>query len=135
MRLAALVVLFVCACDGVEEPPQNAEPIARVVVPQLWPAGEPALIDPTLSEDPDGDALSFSATFGDGTAQAVGDDVFEHVYGTPGSFAVEIIATDGEAETRVESRVVVVGDDAEACSCETPCLEDGICVEGACVLF
>lgn len=120
----------------IEEMALNQPPVARLVVPQLWPAGEPAAIDGALSEDPEGAPLRFRATFGDGTADAEGAGSFEHVFAEPGSYAVELLASDEQGlDARVQARVVVIGDELEECTCELPCVDGSRCAAGVCLLF
>lgn len=114
----------------------NLPPAARMVLPQLWPAGEPAAFDSTFSEDPEGGPLRFRITFGDGTPDAEGTAVLEHVFQTPASYGVELTVTDeGGLDARVQGQLVVVGDELEACSCALPCLEAAVCAGGVCRLF
>lgn len=135
---AVLLVGFVVAgCPRpIEELALNEPPVARLLLPQLWPAGEPAAFDPLLSEDPEGAPLSFHMTYGDGTAEAQGVGVLEHVFAVPAAYAVELTATDDQGQdARVQAQVVVVGDELEECTCELPCLDGATCVAGVCTRF
>lgn len=120
----------------IDELDVNLPPAARLVLPQLWPAGEPAAFDPTFSEDPEGGPLRFRITFGDGTPDAEGAAVLEHVYQTPASYGVELTVTDEDMlDVRVQGQIVVVGDELEPCSCELPCLEAAVCAGEVCRQF
>lgn len=130
-----LAVLAACP-RPIDELGVNLAPVARVVAPQLWPAGEPASLDPTFSEDPEGGPLRFRATFGDGTPDAESGGALEHVYAAPASYGVELVATDEQGrDERVQVQVVVIGDALEPCTCDLPCVDDALCVEGICRSF
>lgn len=133
--LASLGLLPACP-RPIEELELNQPPVARLVWPQLWPAGEPASFDPTLSEDPEGGPITFRIGFGDGSADAGGAGALGHVYAEPATFAVELVATDEEGrDARVQGSIVIVGDEREECSCELPCLDGALCVSGVCTRF
>ncbi len=62
------------------------------------------------STDPDGDALTYRWTFGDGspaTAQAAP----EHVYATPGTYSATLTVDDGRGETATDTVTITVGND------------------------
>lgn len=133
--IAALALAGACP-RPIDELGVNLAPIARVVVPQLWPAGEPAAFDPSFSEDPEGGPLRFRMTFGDGTPDAEGAGVLEHVFAAPATYGVELVATDEQGlDERVQAHIVVIGDELEACTCELPCVDDARCVAGVCQVF
>jgi hypothetical protein len=137
-RVALLALVSAGAC--VPEPGEldvNEAPVARVVVPQLWPASVPATIDGRFSGDDDGDPLRFVVDWGDGTPAAEDDDgVAQHAYGAPGTFALELLVEDpGALSSRVQASVVIVGDDDSGCSCELGCFDDAVCTTGGCLLF
>lgn len=139
-RLVLAVTLLAPLAAGcprpIDELGVNLPPAARLVLPQLWPAGEPAAFDPTFSDDPEGGPLRFRMTFGDGTPDAEGASVLEHVYQTPASYGVELTVTDDEGlDTRVQGQIVVVGDELGPCTCELPCLEDAVCAGDVCRQF
>jgi hypothetical protein len=134
------IALAAAALACVPEPAEldvNVAPVARVVVPQLWPASVPATIDGSLSDDDDGDPLRFVVDWGDGTPAAEDDDgIAQHVYGAPGTFALELVVEDPAAlSSRVQASVVIVGDDDSGCSCELGCFDDAVCTTGGCLLF
>ncbi len=134
---AVLVLLGVGACPReLHELGVNLAPVARVVAPQLWPAGEPVSFDPSYSEDPEGGPLRFRVTFGDGTPDAEGGGIVEHVYAAPATYGVELVATDEQGlDERVRTQVVIIGDALEACTCELPCAESALCVGDTCRTF
>ncbi|MBI1944051.1 MAG: PKD domain-containing protein [Deltaproteobacteria bacterium] len=137
LLLAAALLPLVGACPRpIDELPVNLPPTARLVWPQLWPAGEPALFDPTFSEDAEGGPLRYRMTYGDGTPDAEGAGTLEHVYQAPASYGVELTVTDEQGlDARVQGQIVVVGDDLEPCSCALPCLDDAVCAAELCLLF
>jgi hypothetical protein len=116
----------------------NLAPIARVVGAQVARVGEPARFDASASDDEDGVVIAFSASFGDGAGLVSGDDdgVFEHVFAAPGRFTIRIEAEDDVgAVTAVTLETVVVEGGLEACACDAPCLDAGVCtVDAACVV-
>lgn len=121
-----------------EPPPPNQAPVARVVVPQLWPAGEPMAIDGSLSADPDDEPLAYRATWGDGTPAVNSvEPLFAHTFDAAGSFAVELAVKDGAgAEALVQVQVVIIdAGEPAACTCEVGCADDGICTTRGCLLF
>jgi PKD repeat protein len=63
--------------------------------------------DGSGSSDPDGDALSFSWSFGDGQ-QASGAQA-SHTYGTSGIFTATLIVSDGKGGTASYSTAITVG--------------------------
>lgn len=116
----------------------NTAPTARVIGAQLARVGEPARYDASASDDDDGVVVAWSASFGDG-AGLVGDDddgVFEHVFAAPGRFTVRIEAEDGVgAVGTVTLETVVVDGELEACGCDAPCLDTGVCtLDATCVV-
>jgi hypothetical protein len=104
----------------------NLAPIARVVGAQVARVGEPARFDASASDDEDGVVI------------VSGDDdgVFEHVFAAPGRFTIRIEAEDDVgAVTAVTLETVVVEGGLEACACDAPCLDAGVCtVDAACVV-
>ena len=114
----------------------NHGPVARVIVPQLWPVSVPVTIDGSLSDDEDGDPLRFVVDWGDGTAAAQDDDgIAQHAYEAPGTFALELVVEDGAVPSRVQASVVIVGDDDSGCTCELGCFDDAVCTDRGCLLF
>lgn len=138
--------LALCGCALDPPPPANANhaPTARLVLPQITVAGEPAAIDATASSDDDvidgqadQETLAFVFSFGDATPEA--DDVdgaFAHAWAAAGTFTLSVKVTDAHAlEAKAEATIVVVDGAAEDCSCAAPCLDEGICSARGCLLF
>jgi len=68
-----------------------------------------ATFDAGASRDPDGDRLSFSWTFGDGTDPVTTDENSTiHVFLSPGAYTVLLTVSDGNA-TNTSLRTVQVG--------------------------
>ncbi len=137
LRLA-IVALAMAGCAPPPVPlEENHAPLARVIVPQLWPVGVAATIDGSPSSDEDGDPLRFVIQWGDGgPAVADGDGVVEHAYAAPGTFALELLVTDAAAlESRVPASIVIIGDGDSGCSCDTGCPEGAVCTERGCLRF
>jgi hypothetical protein len=137
LALTLALVLAACEPPPPGDLPANHAPVARLLVPQLWPAAAPVVADARLSDDADGDALRFTMLWGDGTPAAEDDDgLLEHTYAAPGTFAVELTVTDEDGiPSRVQASVVVVGDDDALCSCELGCFDDAVCTARGCLLF
>lgn len=140
-RLLLGLGLSLGLATGCPPPPDplevNHAPVARVVLPQLWPASEPVVVDGTLSSDEDGDALRFAVDWGDGTPSAADEDgVVEHSYAAPSTYAVQLTVEDeGGVPTSVQASVVVVGDDDAGCTCDLGCFDDAVCTADGCLIF
>jgi hypothetical protein len=135
-RLAAAVaaVGFIVGCEpapaDIVDTVDNTAPVTRVVGAQLARIGEPARYNATASDDVDGVIVAFSASFGDGAGLVSGDEdgLFEHVFAAPGRFTVRIEAEDDlGALAAVALETVVVDGEVEACGCDAPCLDAGLC--------
>ncbi len=139
LALAGLAALaFAGAC--VESPgglDVDHAPVARVIVPQLWPASEPVTADGSLSDDIDGDALQFRVDWGDGTPEAQDDDgIAQHTFEAPGTYSLALTVEDPDGvPAAVQAQVVLVGDDGSGCSCELGCFDDAVCTQRGCLLF
>jgi hypothetical protein len=71
----------------------NDAPVARIDGPTTGMKKKPLVFSATGSTDPDGDALTFSRSFGDGTPAAAGPSV-THEYGDWGRYTVTLTARD-----------------------------------------
>jgi glucose/arabinose dehydrogenase len=87
----------------------NRQPVAALAASRL---GGPAPLTVTLSaegsQDPDGDPLSFSWDFGDGTAPAAGPARVDHVFAARGPYAPRVTVSDprgGQASARIRLQV------------------------------
>jgi PKD repeat protein len=84
----------------------NTPPVANAGGPYSGVAGQPVAFDGNGSRDPDGDALTFAWTFGDG-GSATGATPF-HTFGSPGQFTVALTVSDGKGGTHTASTVATI---------------------------
>ncbi|HEX2022027.1 MAG TPA: PKD domain-containing protein [Candidatus Thermoplasmatota archaeon] len=80
----------------------NAPPLASFTDSAEWLQ---ARFDASGSKDPDGDALTFSWSFGDGTTGA--GAVVDRAYAAPGSYLVRVVVSDGRAVSEASRTVAV----------------------------
>jgi probable HAF family extracellular repeat protein len=85
---------------------RNRAPIARVAGPPAAFEGTAVTFDGTTSSDPDGDALTYAWTFGDG-GSAIGPTP-THTYADNGPFPVTLTVTDAKGATGTTSVIVAV---------------------------
>ena len=84
----------------------NAAPVAQAsATPTMGGAGLRVQFSPAGSFDPDGDDLSYSWAFGDGTRSDARAPV--HAYDSPGVYDAELVVSDGVLTTRIEVAVTV----------------------------
>jgi hypothetical protein len=133
-----VVVAALTACDppvdGIVDD-DNEPPVARLVGPQIARVSEPARFDASSSDDVDGQVTGLSLVFSDGTptAEDIAGGVFDHIFEAPGRVVVRVEAEDDDfAVTIAEVEVVVIDGAIEACSCDAPCLDAGVCAETTC---
>lgn len=74
----------------------NRPPVAIAGAAALGHEGSPVAFDGRASFDPDGDALTFSWTFGDGAAGSGVGPTPSHVYADDGTYTVTLTVSDGE---------------------------------------
>ncbi len=89
-------------------PPANRPPTAKAGPDRTAKVGEAVAFDGSGSHDPDGHALSFTWTFGDGSAAANGVTA-SHAYASPGRYVVTLVVSDG-ALVATDTAVVTVTD-------------------------
>ena len=77
--------------------PPNSAPTADAGGPYAAEEGSPILFNGVLSSDPDGDALSFAWTFGDG-GEGTGAEA-SHVYLDQGAYPVSLLVSDPDGLT------------------------------------
>ena len=89
---------------GCPQPPApavtNRPPVCRLTAPAQAQVGEAVPLDASASSDPDGDALSYSWDFGDGTPPA--KTTFAratHNYARVGNYTARVVVEDGKGGT------------------------------------
>ncbi len=79
--------------------PANRPPVAQAAAtPQSGTAPLAVSLSSAGSSDPDGDPLSYSWKFGDGTPGSTAADV-THTYTTPGTYTAELTVSDGKGNS------------------------------------
>ena len=106
--LLALVLLVGLTACPTDPPPQstNHAPTAAFSSLETVQAGTPLAFDASPSSDPDKDVLTFSWDFGDGGRG--GSDVLAHVFNSPGSFTVQLTATDPSGASSSTTKTIAV---------------------------
>ncbi len=85
----------------------NHPPVARMAaVPAQGAAPLAVQFSSTGSSDPDGEALTYAWTFGDGTPGATGPTT-SHTYVNPGLYTVRLTVSDGTGSDVVETPITV----------------------------
>jgi hypothetical protein len=84
----------------------NRDPVARINGPITASEGATLAFDGTRSSDPDGEALTFSWSFGDG-ASASGSAP-SHTYADDGMYVVTLTVSDGNGGSAAASRTITV---------------------------
>jgi outer membrane protein OmpA-like peptidoglycan-associated protein len=100
-RLAQSIVADLASAPRAAAPaPGNRPPVARLSVPPQAQVGEAVPIDASASTDPDGDPLTYTFDFGDGSAPA--KFTFprtSHSYARAGNYTVKVTVDDGRGGT------------------------------------
>ncbi len=92
-------------------PPSNQAPIITgfsVTSSSLNNPGESTTFNVQAS-DPDGDALSYSIDFGDGTAKGTGSQV-THTYMAKGTYTAKVTVSDGQGHSVAKNLQITVND-------------------------
>lgn len=85
--------------------PPNSPPVANAGFDLTVNAGKQIVFDGSDSTDSDGDTLSYSWDFGDGST---GNGVkVSHLYTTPGAYTVTLMVSDGQLSTTDSASVAV----------------------------
>lgn len=78
-------------------PASNRPPVARIAAPACATVGEAVSLDASGTSDPDGDTLSYTWDYGDGTAPAkLTFPRATHTYNRVGNYTVRMTAEDGK---------------------------------------
>ena len=92
-------------------PPANRAPTADAGGPYTADTGSAVMFDGNASSDPDGDQLTFSWDFGDGT---LGDGATpSHTYTSAGNYTVSLVVSDAELESDAATAIVEITDPAD----------------------
>jgi len=94
------LLFFVSACALLNAPPKASISIANGNPYGLAPLA--ITFDISGSSDPDGEIVSFTFDFGDGTDPIQGTDLslpIEHTYTTAGSYAAKLTVVDDNGKT------------------------------------
>jgi pectate lyase len=84
----------------------DSPPVANAGPDQTVGVGQPAVLDGSGSSDPDGDALSYSWDFGDGTTGT--GAVVSHSYAAPDTYTATLTVSDGELN-HSDTALITVG--------------------------
>ncbi len=101
------LLLFLIACEPEVEPvpPNEAPSAAFSATPERGDAPLEVIFDASGSSDPEGDALSYAWTFGDGET---GEGVqVAHTYDAAGEYGVTLTVSDGEEDDAQATTVTV----------------------------
>ncbi len=98
----------------------NAPPVAKAAATPT--SGTPPLAVSFYSvgsSDPDGDTLSYSWDFGDGTAMSTAANP-AHTYTTAGNYVAQLTVSDGQGNTDTETVTISVGNSGPTASITAP---------------
>src|SRR5688500_3382914 len=87
-------------------PPGNTAPVASFTAATTIVAGEPLVLDASASSDANGDALTYTWSFGNG--QLGGGQKIAPVFDSPGSFTVTLTVDDAHGGSNTQARTVAV---------------------------
>ena len=108
----SFVIAALAACGGDSDggpaaaPLLNAAPVASFTAPATVDAGKPLPLDARTSSDADGDALTYTWSFGDGGIG--GGERIAHVFSAGGSFTVRLTVHDGKGGSHFTEKSVAV---------------------------
>ena len=94
------------AADAIRVTYANRAPLAQFALPASPTEGQSVVFDGASSADPDGDALTYAWTFGDGATSS--DLSPTHTFADDGSFAVTLTVTDRHGATGTMTQSLIV---------------------------
>jgi|GEM_PF-429165 len=110
-RWALVFILFSLAA-GFVGCTLNRAPLAVLSAPSISGAAPfEAIFDLSHSSDPNGDALSYTLDFGDGTESVVGTDfhlIIHHTYDASGTFITKLTVVDSEGNHASDQLTITV---------------------------
>jgi len=99
-QLAESIIRDIAGLQLAPPTPANRPPVARVTGPATGKTEEPLAFDASGSSDPDGDALTYTWDFGDGTPAArFTFPRTTHRYTSAGNYTVKVTVDDGRGGT------------------------------------
>jgi len=111
IRLAQSIIADLSAPVAAPLPPApaNRPPVARLTAPAQAQVGEAVPLDASASSDPDGDALSYTWDFGDGTPPAKTTFARNtHMYARVGNYTARVTVDDGKGGTNSATAPITV---------------------------
>lgn len=90
--------------------PVNDAPVAAADGPYLGIVGDPVALDGSASSDVDGDALTYSWDFGDGSTLVTSSPTPTHTYAAPGIYEVMLVVNDGSLDSQPATTTATIGD-------------------------
>ena len=107
--------------DGGDNDDTNTPPVARLDSSNAVGQGPLTVsLDGSASSDADGDALTYSWDFGDGSDSTDAGSQTSHEYTAEGSYTVTLTVSDGEASSTDTASVIVQGDIADVERVDNP---------------
>ena len=103
------LLLTSCFATFFDQPPKPVITISEGDNP-YGPAPLTITFDISGSSDPDGEIVSFSLDFGDGSKPFVGTDItqpIEHTYQSPGTYFARVTLTDDKGKTAVSPGLLI----------------------------
>src|SRR4029078_563462 len=108
--VAASVMCGVSAPIASAKDRPNKPPMVKLRAPASAAAGAPITLDGSSTNDSDVTIASWDYAFGDGTHQSGAGRVIavQHVFSTPGTYSVQLSATDNDGATNSATASVII---------------------------
>jgi PKD repeat protein len=120
--LALLALLTGCGSDNTQvppvvlppppPPPVNQVPVAAFTAPTTLAAGGTAAFNASTSSDPEGGALTFHWSFGDGSHGGLAN--IAHVYSDAGTYTIRLRVSDPQGASSETTRQITVSEPVAA---------------------